>query len=229
MATTINRISSDAVKKATGMSWEKWIAVLDRAGAARMTHKDIVRLLKEQGMIDSPWWQQMVTVGYELAKGLRVVGETKDAGFEIGVSKTLPLTREQAWDLITRRPGRDAWLGPVPRLRFVKGEKYRTADGAAGEIRSVTPGKALRLTWQPAEWNHASTIGVHVVPSGPKASVRFHQEKLATAKERVRMRRQWKKALDTLEQLSARMRAPKGKAARQPRVSRTEKSGAMST
>lgn len=214
MATTINRVSSDAVKRATGMSWDKWIAVLDRAGAAKMEHKDIARLLKDQGLVDSPWWQQMVTVGYEIAKGLRVEGETKYAGFEIGVSKTLPISPKQAWELITTRPGRDAWLGPIARLRFAKGVKYRTTDGTTGEIRSVTPGKALRLTWQPAVWSTPSTIGIHVVPAGAKTSIRFHQEKLANAKIRTQMRRQWKKTLDALERMSAPAKAPKGRAAR---------------
>ena len=46
------------------------------------------------------WWCQTVTVGYERIKGLRVVGQRRDGGFEASKSKTFTarLTRlYRAW------------------------------------------------------------------------------------------------------------------------------------
>lgn len=60
-----NRISSGAVKKTTGKTWDDWLAILDKEGAKTMAHKDIVQLLREKKYIKSVWWCQMVTVGYE--------------------------------------------------------------------------------------------------------------------------------------------------------------------
>jgi len=43
------------------------LAILDKAGAKKMDHKQIVAYLSEQHQV-GPWWQQMVTVGYEQAR-----------------------------------------------------------------------------------------------------------------------------------------------------------------
>jgi hypothetical protein len=63
-------ISSAAVKKATGKDWKQWFTLLDKAGARKMPHKDIACLVYEKHQV-SGWWAQMVTVGYEQARGLR--------------------------------------------------------------------------------------------------------------------------------------------------------------
>ena len=53
-----------------------------------MPHKEIARLLFEKGYIENGWWGQMVTVGYEYARGRRIVGQPETTGFEI-VAKTV--------------------------------------------------------------------------------------------------------------------------------------------
>ena len=68
------RTSDEAVRRATGRTWDEWIRWLDERGAAGMSHKQIVALLREQGGVESGWWQQTVTAGYEVAKGRRVEG-----------------------------------------------------------------------------------------------------------------------------------------------------------
>lgn len=50
--------------------WNQWFAILDKAGAKKMTHQEIVKFLNSQHDV-GPWWQQMVTVTYEQARGLR--------------------------------------------------------------------------------------------------------------------------------------------------------------
>ncbi len=34
----VTGLSDQAVKKATGKSWQEWLAILDKAGARKMTH-----------------------------------------------------------------------------------------------------------------------------------------------------------------------------------------------
>ena len=61
-------ISSEAVHAKTGKTWPEWFAVLDKAGASGWPHKDIATHLHDKcGCPD--WWSQMVTVGYEQARG----------------------------------------------------------------------------------------------------------------------------------------------------------------
>ena len=199
------RISDAAVRKATGKSWDEWFAVLDSAGADALPHKQIARLLFDKGYIASHWWCQTVTVAYEYARGKRVLGRTESVGFEIGVQKSLPLTPAQAWDLLTQPAGRALWLGTVPCLRWQKHAAYRTAEGTRGEIRSFTPGKHLRLTWQPPHFPFPSTLQVSLTPSGQKTALRFHQEKLDSAETREQMRAHWRGVLRNLTELARRM------------------------
>lgn len=131
----------------------------------------------------------------------RVVGQTKDAGFQIGARRTFSVPPQQAWDLLTSTEGTALWLGETPGLRWEKGEKYQTRAGARGEIRVVNPGGHLRLTWQPEGWEKASTLQVRVIPNGEKTTISFHQEHLKNAVVREQMRARWKSALDELGKL----------------------------
>ena len=176
--------------------------MLDSEGADALPHKQIARLLYDKSYIASSWWCQMVTVEYERARGKRALGETESAGFEIGVQKTLPLTPEQAWDLLTQPEGRALWLGAVPSLHWQKHAAYETAEGTRGEIRSFTPGKHVRLTWQPPHFSTPSTLQISLIPSGTKTALRFHQEKLPSAEAREQMRAHWRDVLQKLAELA---------------------------
>ena len=127
------------------------------------------------------------------------VGTTKDAGWEIGVSRTVPCTVAEAWALVTSPAGLAAWLGPGTALPAAVGEPYETADGVRGELRSLRPLDRVRLTWQPPGWSHDSTVQVTVsrAPSG-STTLRFHQERLSGPDEREAQRAHWRAAVDRL-------------------------------
>ena len=194
-------MSGEAVAKATGRDWDAWLHFLDGLGAQEKDHKAIVALLAGPGEVSNGWWQQMVAVGYEQARGLRVVGQTSEGGFQIGVQRTLPVSADIAWRLLTEGPGRAVWLGMVENLEFQRGEQYRTPEGIWGEIRSVAAGQRVRLTWNSPELLSPSTLQVYVAASGDKTSVRFHQERLSSLEERELMRQRWRDVLQRLAQL----------------------------
>jgi uncharacterized protein YndB with AHSA1/START domain len=119
-----------------------------------------------------------------------VAGQTKDVGFVIGVSKTLPYSVAQVWDFVTSPAGLALWLGEV-ELVLEKGARYETAAGTVGEVRSFHPEDRVRLTWRPKDWDHDTTVQVAVRGSGDKTMLRFHQEWLANSDERARQRDHW--------------------------------------
>jgi hypothetical protein len=120
-------VSDGAVLAATGKGWEGWFAILDAANATAMTHKDIaVYLSREQQVPD--WWCQMVTVGYEQARGLREKHQMTD-GYKISRSRTLNVPPKVAYAAWVEEGRRALWL-PHPI-----------------EIRKQTPYKSLRVTW----------------------------------------------------------------------------------
>ena len=65
-ARAIPRMSDAAVKAKTGKTWSEWFVVLDKAGAKKMDHKEIVAYVSERYEVES-WWWQMVAVTYEQA------------------------------------------------------------------------------------------------------------------------------------------------------------------
>lgn len=195
-------VSNEAVEKATGHGWSQWLAILDKAGAGQRDHKEIVAYLKQTHGL-SRWWQQTVTVGYEKSKGRRVVGQTADAGFQVGVQKTIPVDVETGWQLLTSRKGLACWLGKTVGFSLVEGATYKTDGGAHGEVRVVKPGSRIRLTWQSPDMKRPATLQISLVASGPeKTSFRIHLEKLASQKAREMMKEHWRDVLNRLAQLA---------------------------
>jgi uncharacterized protein YndB with AHSA1/START domain len=189
------RISDEAVRRATGRTWDDWFRWLDDRGAARMSHKEIVALLREQGGVASGWWQQMVTVEYERARGLRVEGQSAEVGFEIGVSRTVPLPTGEVWRRLIGPDGVRAWLGDASPLRFEAGEPYRLSDGTTGEVRVVVAGERLRMTRRPDGWARPATIQIRLAPKGEKTIVTFHEENLPGPDEREARRAHYQASL----------------------------------
>src|SRR5690349_20694623 len=64
------RMSDAAVKAKTGRDWQQWFSILDRAGATKMSHKEIAEYLYDRQGVPG-WWSQMVAVTYEQERGLR--------------------------------------------------------------------------------------------------------------------------------------------------------------
>ncbi len=195
-------VSAAAVQKATGGDWEHWLHVLDEAGAKAWSHKQIVAHLRDNSDM-SGWWQQMVTVGYEQARGRRVLGQTAGTGFQLGVQKTIPIGLDEAWTLLSSRKGVACWLGKVSRFSLAEGKKYCTDDGICGEIRVVKPHNRIRLTWNQSGMPRPATLQISLIETGEsKTSIRVHLEHLPSQEFREQMKSHWQKTLKALAQLA---------------------------
>lgn len=123
-------------------------------------------------------------------------GLTKDAGWQIGVSRTLAVPLEHAWDHLTGA-GTATWLGGRVRLPETAGEEVATPAGV-GELRSHRPLDRVRLTWRPTGWDHETTLQVAVTGRDGRTTIRFHQDRLADAEERERQRAHWRAVMDRI-------------------------------
>jgi uncharacterized protein YndB with AHSA1/START domain len=127
------------------------------------------------------------------------VGRTRDAGWQIGVSKTVDRPVEEVWDFITSPEGMAIWLGEGVTVRPERGAGYETAAGIQGETRGFHERDRVRLTWRPADWSHDTTLQLAVRSAGEgRAMLRIHQERLADADERERQRHHWQGVLTAL-------------------------------
>lgn len=127
-----------------------------------------------------------------------VTGQTKDVGWNIGVSKTVPHPVAEVWDLLTSPEGIEIWLGAGVGSIGERGSSYETTDGTRGSVRSHHPHDRMRLTWRPASWNHDTTVQVTVVGQDGRTRIGLHQEWLSDADERERQRSHWQSVMTRL-------------------------------
>lgn len=130
----------------------------------------------------------------------KIIGQTKTAGFQVGVRRTFPISQEEAWNLVTSQDGLSLWLGESMNITLEPGQKYITKLGS-GELRVVKPLHLLRLTWKKVGWEKASTVQVRIISSASnKTTISFHQEKLLDQNVREEMKIYWEKVLEEIKE-----------------------------
>ncbi len=165
--------SDDAIRERTGRGWEEWFDALDEWGAADRTRRDIARWVAERqgGIHPLAWNAQAVAHSYQLARGLREVGEHED-GFTLTASKTVGVPVEHLYD---------AFLAEAERI----GLRERTA----------TRPKSARFDWTDGPSRVHATFAVK---GETKSTVSVSHERLADAAERERMKTWWRERLGAL-------------------------------
>jgi uncharacterized protein YndB with AHSA1/START domain len=134
-------VSEDAIRRATGRGWDDWFRILDERGLEAFSHRDTARWLHGTHGVDG-WWAQSVTVGYERARGLRAKHQTSE-GFEVSVSKTLPLPTARVWEAIGDPVAREAWVGRIVlderTARAPRYARFEVAEDGSRVLASVDP------------------------------------------------------------------------------------------
>jgi hypothetical protein len=170
------RMSDAAVQSKTGKTWKEWFAILDKAGAKQLTHQEIVKYLNTKHGV-GPWWQQMVTVSYERARGLRDLHQ-KPGGYEISVSRTINVPISMLYNAFADDKARNAWL---------------PEQGLA--VRKATANKSMRVTWNDVK----TSLEISFLAKGDdKSQVVVQHSKLPNARASTTMKTYWRKALDRL-------------------------------
>jgi hypothetical protein len=175
-------IKDATIEAKTGCNWERWVWVLDQAGAREWSHRAIAEHVRRRYKTPM-WWTQAVTVGYERIKGLRAVGQRRSGEFEAGKSKTFAAPVGRVYrafrDLRTRR----RWLGDVDLT-----------------VRTAIPNKSMRVTW-----TDGTSVEWYFVPKGDtKCQVAVQHVKLADREAADRMKTYWGERLGVLEGLLVR-------------------------
>jgi uncharacterized protein YndB with AHSA1/START domain len=135
-----------------------------------------------------------------MSEDARPVGKTRDVGYEIGVSRTVPHPLSEVWEFLVSPQGQELWLGPGARLDPEPGAPYETDEGTVGEVRSFHVRDRVRVTWRPADWSHDTTVQIALASSGPaRTRIGFHQERLADAEERALQRSHWQRVADEVQ------------------------------
>jgi uncharacterized protein YndB with AHSA1/START domain len=128
----IGGISSDALIARTGKSWEEWLLALDRAGARRLTRKAIATMVGRRFRL-GPWWQQVIAIGYQQARGLGTVPRTT-GGYQVSARKTISAPATELFRYWSDARRRKTWL-PHQALTITARSPGRTISAAWGTGR----------------------------------------------------------------------------------------------
>ena len=188
------------MKGKTGRSLEEWTVLLDAEGFRERPHKEIAAYLSSKRGL-SPWWSQEVTVQYEKNIGRRITGQTESTGFQLGVSRTLPVPAPQLWRWLISDAGVSWFAGSVPGGYFTLDGVRVSREGIQSELRVLKKDSHLRMRWKLPGWDDFSTLQIRVNPKGGnKATLSIHQEKLSGQKAREDMLIYWKRKIDEIQQ-----------------------------
>jgi hypothetical protein len=172
--------SDEAIRERTGRGWEQWFELLDQWGAADRSHREIARwVAAQQGVEPLAWNAQAVVGSYELARGLRVVGEKPD-GFAITISKTVAVPVARLYDAFVEESLRERWL-PDGELRQ----------------RTATASRSARFDWGEG----GTRVNVTFLAKGEaKSTIALEHRRLADADEAERMKTYWRQRVAALKE-----------------------------
>jgi hypothetical protein len=170
-------MSEAAILKGTGRTWDDWFRILDAWDGTTKNHTEIARYVNGEHEVDG-WWSQSVTVGYERARGMRAPNERPE-GFEVSVSKTVPLDAMDAWLAFVEPSRRSRWLDLPLRMRTGTRTMSRSA-----RFDVPSEGNRINVFFTPKDEGRTTVTVTHV--------------KLADAADVAAHRTAWKARLDGL-------------------------------
>jgi hypothetical protein len=173
-------MSDAAVRRATGKGWPQWFAVLDRFDVRKNGHAAAARHLHEKHRVPG-WWAQMVTVGYEQARGLRKPHQRPE-GYSVSASKTFAAPVGALFR---------AWSHARLRRRWLTG---RFA------VTTARRNKSLRILWGKGP----TRVDVNFYPKAPRrCTMTVQHSKVPSAKTAQNYKACWRRALARLDQAVA--------------------------
>ena len=219
-------MNDEAIQNATGRPGAEWFTLIREAGKADAPHKEIADYLQEACGV-APWWAQEITVEFEKHAGRRVLGQTQDGLFQLGVSKTIDAPAPEIWACLSspwgislvvgaeagaaagkeaaRRatapgmaaPGQAAAL--PPGLQSLEHLDGESLTGVRASTTTFAPGSHVRMRWQRPAWPRHSILQIRVTPKGKGRSIlSFHQEKLPSLEDRDELTERWRQVAATI-------------------------------
>lgn len=197
----IGKVTSESVFKHTKKTWKQWVSILDKAGARSWTYQEIVAFLKQKHRL-TPWWQQGVALGFEIAVGRRKEGQDAKGKYMVTATKSLPYGVQEVWKVLISRKGQEVWLKPLSDVSIQPKAQFETTDGFFGEVRTVARFRRARLFWQDPEWDKHTVVELMLVPRpGKKSILVFNHTGIKESKTKILLRERWRKAADQIFQL----------------------------
>ncbi len=188
-------MEDETIFKSTGRRQADWFDLIRRQGLAEASHKEIADWLHTHSEV-SYWWAQTITVEYEKHIGRRVIGQTQNGLYQIGVTRTIDAAPEILWAWLASPDGLAALAGVEevrPGTPSLESLDMTAASGITMKTTTFREGSHVRMQWQAPGWEVPSILQVRVNPKADgRAALAFHQEKIPDARERDVLRDRWR-------------------------------------
>jgi activator of HSP90 ATPase len=134
-----------------------------------------------------------------MVKG-KTTGLTKDAGYQVGVRKTIEGSHLDVWNFLLSNTGLEIWLGNIDPDDLARREEISLSNGTTVKITRFKLQSHLRMQWRKKSWATSSRLQLRVIAAGyDKTTISFHQEMLENDAQREAMKSHWRHILIKLE------------------------------
>ncbi len=134
----------------------------------------------------------------EEEKVKRVVGLTKNVGFQFSITKTCTVSVDEAWDFLLSESGVSMWLGNINFDDFELNNLLKTSEGIEAKITIFRADSHLRLAWKPAHWHNNSFIEIRVLTNKGRAKLGLLHTHMTSVEQRAEVKAYWTKIMDKM-------------------------------
>ncbi|EWS80307.1 hypothetical protein [Brachybacterium phenoliresistens] len=131
-----------------------------------------------------------------LADRSRPTGLTLNAGWELGVRRTVPAAPEELWQRLLS-DWLPAWLA-VDSIPQMVGAPLRRGEQIRGRVVGCHVGRRVRLRWHPPQLDHETVFQVTLLEAPGGCTIAIHQERLLGSAERQALLERWTRELEEL-------------------------------
>jgi hypothetical protein len=185
-------VSDEKSREKTGHGLEHWFAVLDQFGGVEKGHTAAARHLYDAYGVDG-WYAQGITVAYERARGVRVLNQRRDGGYEVSVSKVLPVASADAVEAFTDAARRRRWIRSADADLVTALSAGLSGKASKGFVVKDNGHARIRYPWA------GTIVEIYLTPkTGGKSTIVAVSKKLSNASMVDERRGQWKMVLTAL-------------------------------
>jgi activator of HSP90 ATPase len=129
----------------------------------------------------------------------KVVGLTKNVGFQFSITKTCAVSVDAAWDFLLSESGIAIWLGSINFDDFELNHALTTKAGIEAKITIFKPDSHLRLAWKPAHWDNISFIEIRVLTNKGRAKLGLLHTQMMNIGQREEVKIYWNEVFQQMD------------------------------
>jgi activator of HSP90 ATPase len=123
----------------------------------------------------------------------KVVGLTKNVGFQFSIIRTYGVSTDAAWDFLLSESGVSTWLGTIDFDGFELNNPLKTDAGIEAKITIFKADSHIRLAWKPAHWSNNSFIEIRVFDAKGRAKIGLLHTHMMDVAQREEVNAYWGK------------------------------------